>query len=318
VDSTGTPSDRITGGLMWTPSDLVFDHQESFGLALENLRELVEMTEPYPNFKAFSLNTARYTDSGANPLDALVFGLGELIEVIDKSGLDSGLIFRKMLVDVSVGEAHFGEIARLKSFRILISELATLYEIQLSAEDLILLCQTSCWSKSILDPNTNLIRQTYEAMAAVIGGGNLLWVKSLEEESADERERRIARNVSSILKEEAYLDKVQDPAAGSFFLGNLIGSITEHTKSKLEKLESDGGWLHAFNTGKIHSQVRRYREKIQTDLLEAKLSKIGVNKYPPSGKPASSPEFDLFEEKSFELNPTRASYLCEFDTFQEL
>jgi methylmalonyl-CoA mutase len=151
-------------------------------------------------------------------------------------------------------------------------------------------------------------------MAAVLGGANLVWVKPLQEDSADERERRIARNVSSILKVEAYLDKVQDPAAGSFFLDQMILRIVEFIQTKLQELESQGGWLAKLNSGGIHAQVRGYREKIQNELLESKLSKIGVNKYPSPQKPDSSTEFEIFEEKSSELKPARASYLCELQT----
>lgn len=317
VDRTGASPESLKGALLWSPSDLVFQQNEGFELGMESFRELVEMSEPYLEFKSFSLNTSRYTDTGANPLDALVFGIGELIEVIDRSGLDPELIFRKMIFEASVSDAHFGEIARLKSLRKLVCELAGLYGIHIQEEELVLFCHTSSWSKSILDPHTNLIRQTYEAMASVLGGANLIWVKSIQDSSEKEMERRIARNVSSILKEETYLDKVKDPAAGSFFLRNLVQKISEDIKSKLQDLESRGGWLHALQAGEVHTQVRSYREKIQTDLAESKLPKIGVNKYPPSEKLNQNAEFEVFEEKPFELKPTRASYLFELQTLNQ-
>ncbi|WP_332913378.1 methylmalonyl-CoA mutase family protein [Algoriphagus boritolerans] len=69
-----------------------------------------------------------------------------------------------------------------------------------------------------MDANTNLIRQTYEAMAAVMGGANGLWVVPIQQDKANELELRIARNVSSILIHESYLDKVADPTAGSYYL----------------------------------------------------------------------------------------------------
>ncbi|OYX09404.1 MAG: hypothetical protein B7Z16_18665, partial [Algoriphagus sp. 32-45-6] len=211
ADATGANPDQLSGGMLWTPSDLCYDQNESFGLALEILNELVEMTEPYPNFKAFAIQTSRYTESGGNPLDALVFGLGELMEILDKSGKQSQELFQKALLEASVGEVHFGEIARLKAFRKAVVSLAGLYQVLMKEEDVVLAVQTSHWSKSILDVNANLIRQTYEAMAGVLGGANLLWVKPLQEESATDLDRRIARNVSTILREESYLDKVQDP-----------------------------------------------------------------------------------------------------------
>ncbi len=317
ADSTETSPDLISGGLLWTPSDLVFEQDESFEIAIETFRELVEMTEPYFNFKAFSIKTSRYSESGANPLDALTFGIAELIEIIVQGDLEAKVVFQKMMIEASVGDSHFGEIARLKSFRILVSELASLYGLDVQTEDLVMLCQTSSWSKSVLDAHTNLIRQTYEAMASVLGGGNLIWVKPIQEEASTARGRRIARNVSSILKEEAYLDKVQDPAAGSFFLGNLIEKISTEVKTNLQVLESQGGWFAAVKAGDVQAQVRSNREKIQSELEDHKLSKIGVNKYPVSEKLDQNVKIEIFEEKPFELKPTRASYLFELQTLNQ-
>lgn len=314
ADSMIDSPDSLSGGLLWTPADLVFDQGENLGIALETLQELVEMAEPYKLFKSFSIKTSRYSESGANPLDAVVFGLGELIEILDKSQLDPAIVFTNLLIESSVGGSHFGEIARLKSVRVLVAEMAGLYGLSFLPEDVVMFCQTSSWSKSILDAHTNLIRQTYEAMACVLGGVNLLWVRPLQEEDATERDRRVARNVSSILKEEAHLDKVIDPAAGSFFLEELILKIQEEVKSGLRNLESDGGWLFALQSGTLHWRVRSSREKAQNELLEVKRTKIGVNKYAASDALKYNLEFEVFEEKSFQLNPTREAYLIELQT----
>ena len=306
--------DSLSGGLLWTPSDLVFDQGESLGIALETLQELVEMAEPYLQFKSFSVRTSRYSESGANPIDAVVFGLGELIEILDQSELEPATVFNNLLIETAVGDSHFGEIARLKSVRAVVAELAGLYGLSFLPENVVMFCQTSSWSKSLLDAHTNLIRQTYEAMACVLGGANLLWVRPLQEEVADERDRRMARNVSSILKEEAHLDKVIDPAAGSFFLEELIFKIQEELKSGLRKLETEGGWLFAVESGTLHQKVRSSREKAQNELIEVKRTKIGVNKYPASDGLKYNLEFEVFEEKSFQLNPTREAYLIELQT----
>ena len=124
----------------------------------------------------------------------------------------------------------------------------------------------------------------------------------------------MARNVSSILKEEAHLDKVIDPAAGSFFLEELIFKIQEELKSGLRKLETEGGWLFAVESGTLHQKVRSSREKAQNELIEVKRTKIGVNKYPASDGLKYNLEFEVFEEKSFQLNPTREAYLIELQT----
>ncbi|GAB2483842.1 methylmalonyl-CoA mutase family protein [Algoriphagus taiwanensis] len=314
VDRQSAPLDRIQGALLWSPSDLVFDQNEAFGLGLEVLEEIFEMTEPYPQFKAFALQASRYTESGANPIDGTIFILGELIEILDQSTQKPDFIFNKVLFEVAVGENYFGEIARLKALRQVLTQLAKLYQVELSEDQVCLLAKSAHWDQSTLDVNTNLIRQTYQAMSGVLGGCNWLWVLPLGEDQAGSRERRIARNVSAVLREEAYLDKVMDPASGSFFLENLQSQIEHEIREGLQNLESFGGWLRMLTDGVIHSKVRTERERVQEQVLEKNKSKIGVNIFPASEKLKNDMAFEFFEEKIHQLQPTRATYLFELQT----
>jgi methylmalonyl-CoA mutase len=301
----------IQGGILWSPSDLVFEQKQDLGLGVELLEELLELTEGYPNFKAFCIQTSRYTESGSNPIDALTFGLGELVEILDRVSCASKLVFDKLFLESSVGEHHFGEVARQLAFRQLVREFALLYQVELEEQELILFCQTSHWSQSILDVHTNPIRQTYQALSAVLGGANVLWVKPLEEENASIQERRIARNVSAILKEEAYLDKVQDPAAGSYFLENLVTDLVKETQASLTLLEQEGGWWKSCQTGVLQDRIKTHRAKIQRELLDKTRLKVGANAYAaPSSLTYNSP-FTPFVEAAHELKPTRATYLVE-------
>ncbi|MBC6366957.1 methylmalonyl-CoA mutase family protein [Algoriphagus sp. AK58] len=317
ADSTGTSPDLISGGLLWTPSDLVFDRDQPFGLGVEILSELLEMAEPYPAFKAFSVKTSRYSESGANPLEALVFGLGELIESLDRLFIDPKQVFSKVFFEASVGESHFGEIARMKALRKVACEMAGLYGLEIKEQEVLIFSQTSGWSKSLLDVNTNLVRQTYEAMAAVLGGANFLWVRPLQEENSSEMERRIARNVSTILREESHLDKVMDPSAGSYYLENLTSEMQRIIQAELQQLESRGGWEKSLTNGAIHSLVRKNREVIQIQVLENQTPKIGASKYPAPPSLQKNLELVPFEEKMHELKPTRATYLVELQTLTQ-
>ena len=317
TDGIGAPPESIQGGLWWTPSDLVFDQNESFGLGIEILSELLEMAESYPGFKPFCIKTSRYTESGGSPIEALSYGLGELIEWIDTLGEDPKVIFSNLFLEASISENYFGEIARMKAFRVGLSQISSLYSLDLKEEDVLLFCKTSQWSKSLLDGNTNLIRQTYEAMAAVLGGANWLSVEPMQGENSSEHDRRIARNVSTILRDESHLDKVMDSSAGSYFLENLTLEIGEILKNQLVKLEEKGGWTKALEAGEIHQSVRQQRAKLQNQVLQNQISKIGVNKYSTPDNHQLNPNWEHFEEKMFELKPTRASYLIELQTLAQ-
>ena len=317
ADQTGTDPEKIKGGLLWAPSDVVFDWNEPFGLGLEVLEELMEMSEPYPNFKPLTLKTSRYSEAGGDPVQAVVWSMGELIEILDSEQVSVDRLFQSILLEASIGESHFGEIARLRAFREAMSRLAATYDVQIPEEKWELIAQTAQWSKSVLDVHTNLIRQTYEAMAGVLGGANHLWVKPILEDDAGDLEQRIARNVSTILKEESYLDKVMDPTAGSFYIDSLTSTLVDILKKGLMDLVEMGGWQSILEKGLIHESVRSRRQAIQQAYLDGDFSKIGVNKYPASPVLQKNYSLDYFEEKSNELNPTRASYLVELKTLEK-
>ncbi len=318
VDQTGADASALQGGMLWSPADQVFDHQQDLGLGVELLEELLELTEGYPNFKAFCIKTSRYTEAGSHPLDALTFGLGELVEILDRVSFAPRVVFEKLFLETAVGEHHFGEVARQLAFRQLVQNFALLYQVAVEEQELFLFCQSAHWSQSIVDAHTNTIRQTYQALSAVLGGANLLWVRPLEEEHASTQERRIARNVSAILKEEAYLDKVQDPAAGSYFLENLVSDLVQETQTALTKLEQEGGWWKACQSGKVQDRVKAHRAKVQGALLDKSQVKVGANAYAAPASLSYNKPVPPFEEAAHELKPTRATYLVESVTLDSL
>jgi methylmalonyl-CoA mutase len=318
VDSTEADALSLQGGMLWSPADQVFDHQQDIGLGVELLEELIELTEGYPNFQAFCIKTSRYSESGSHPLDALTFGLGELVEILDRVSCAPRTVFENLFLECAVGEHHFGEVARQLAFRQLVQNLALLYQVEVEAQELVLFCQSAHWSQSILDAHTNTIRQTYQALSAVLGGANVLWVRPLEEEHASNQERRIARNVSAILKEEAYLDKVQDPSAGSYFLENLVTELIQETQTALTELEQEGGWWKACQSGKVQDRVKAHRAKIQGALLDKTQVKVGANAYAAPASLSYNKPLPPFEEAAHELKPTRATYLVESVTLDSL
>ncbi len=59
----------------------------------------------------------------------------------------------------------------------------------------------------------------------------------------------MARNTQAILKEEAYLDKVADPSAGSYYIESLTSSLVEHAWQYFLGIEEKGGYVKAFVSG---------------------------------------------------------------------
>src|SRR5690606_31591717 len=139
-------------------------------------------------------------------------------------GCDKEEVFRDLFLLTAVGSNYFMEIAKLKTFRVIGTQLALLYKVDLAPRDLHLFAESSYWSKCKTEPYNNLLRNTTEAMSAIIGGCNALIIEPHDKYSQSPQgfSKRMARNISSILKEECYFDKVIDPAAGSYYIENLV------------------------------------------------------------------------------------------------
>lgn len=317
AESIGVNETKLNGGMLWSPMDMLFDEGKSLDEAIRVLKAVIASSPKSRNFHSFHFNFCRYAEAGATGLDELIFGFGEMIEMIDQSGIDPLVFFEKSGIFTAVGDLHFPEIAKLKAIRFFASELASQYGIDGNPQDIFIFTKTSDWSKSTLDTYTNLIRQTYEAMAAVLGGASAIWVAPLQQERATELELRIARNVSSILVHESCLDKVADPSAGSYYLDFLVSRIMKKTKEGLQNLEAKGGWKSAFEKNQIQQNVRESRTKKQNEMLSGKASKIGVNKYPASTALKNDLDFIPLHEELKELKPSRASYLVELQSQSE-
>jgi methylmalonyl-CoA mutase len=142
-------------------------------------------------------------------------------------------------------------------------------------------------------------------MSAIIGGCNALSICAFDEtyQESDEFSRRISRNISNILKEEAYLDKVIDPSAGSYFIENLTFKLAEKSLELLREVENMGGIIKAFEQNFIQNEIKKNFEKSQHELLNNEKVMVGVNKFRNDETPFSNNEKSVVQttDLSFEL-----------------
>lgn len=315
LQQSDVQAEKLQGGILWSPTSAALqrgDVELDLPLAVEFLQSYGDL----PHFRPLTLNWAQYADSGATGLQELSLGLAELIELMDRlteqSSFTSELIFRNIGFYMSAGSDYFAEIAKLKAGRSLIAGLASLYSLTWASEQVPVLVATSRFTKSLIDPDTNLIRQTFEAMSGILGGANALLVEPF---GKGELNKRVARNVSSILKDESHLDKFMDPAAGAYFLDQLQGRLESEVKLEVQRLEAAGGWYTSFAKGQFQSEIRKERESAQNAILTKERIKVGVNKYTGESLSKEGSDFELIEEKELQLKPSRASYLLEKERF---
>ena len=118
----------------------------------------------------------------------------------------------------------------------------------------------------------NMLRTTTEAMSSVLGGTDSLTVNAFDEsfETPTDFGERIARNQQLLLKEESYLDKVVDPAAGSYYIETLTASIAKEAWNIFLTTEEKGGFVEAMKVGFVQDTINATAQKRDMDIANRK------------------------------------------------
>ncbi|MBX7092984.1 MAG: methylmalonyl-CoA mutase [Cyclobacteriaceae bacterium] len=141
---------------------------------------------------------------------------------------------KSITVSLPVGPDFFLELAKLKALRALL--------VENSAHNIFIHARSTAWVSQSFQPHGNLLKSTTAAMAAIAGGCDALTVYA--EQETDGMMNRIARNVSNILREESYLNKVADATAGSYYVDALTQQIIEQVRAKLTTVLNNQSLSH--------------------------------------------------------------------------
>ncbi len=282
---------------------------------IESFFNLIREYSHFNNFKVFHVSAQLYHNAGANIIHELSFTLSKLVEYLDlltDKGLKPDQLFNSLSFGFAFGRHYFFEIAKIKVFKALLIKIAAAYNHNLSASDIIIHAFTGSRSKSGLDINVNLLRNSTEAMAAILSGCDSLYVAPHDEIRKDnpkETFKRIALNVSSILREEVYLDKIVDPTLGTYYLDQVILEMEENVWDHFMNIEEHGSYSVLFQQGLLQQSIKKDEEESAALVTDRKDLFIGANTYQLIGE--SILEMAIAEEEGNYLFPKRLTHQIE-------
>lgn len=258
--------------------------------------EATRLTADSPQFRTVCASGDVFHNAGATATQELAFTLATLTDAYDSltdAGLTIDQLVPKTILSMSVGTSYFMEIAKLRALRVLWERFIAAYPLPpVPRPQPFIHARTSAFYDAATTPYTNLLRATTEAMAAAVGGCDALTVRPYDAVLGQQSEfsARIARNVSLLLKEESYFDKVADPSAGSYYIETLTHQLAEAAWALFGDVEQRGGFAKAFATGFIAEEIERaYRAKV--DAVRQGRVLVGVTKFRhdegSAGKPVS-------------------------------
>lgn len=191
----------------------------------------------------------------------------------------------------AVDTQFFQEIAKLRAFRVLWQAFSSAYGEE--APTIPLFTETSVRSYSKLDPYVNLLRAGNSTFASVLGGTDAHTVHPHDFlTEPDPSSRRIARNVQLVIKEEAHVSHVIDPAAGSYFIETLTKEYVEAAWSYFLEIEEAGGYSEVIKSGWLTDDIQAKWVEREKNVATRKQSLIGTNIYANPQEPVKDAKID--------------------------
>ena len=197
-----------------------------------------EFKERLPNFRI--INVPLKDELPAPEAVGLALAkMHEYIFILTKNGIDIREALLRVQFSAGVGTDYFLEIAKLRALRLLWPKVLAPYTDAVPPPFI----HTETKTTNTADVNTNMIRNATQGMAAIIGGANSLSINVTEGGERLPFLQHVARNVQLVLEHEGKLDKVADPAAGSYYIETLTHQIAEKAWEHFKTVESEEGYF---------------------------------------------------------------------------
>lgn len=296
------PLDKMSGFVNIDPVEIAARTGHWDEAKMYDLGELSRLTPP--QFKYMCVNANFYGACGASASTQLGLALAHLDFYLDAFG-EVGL--EQYWLALSAGTHLFEEMAKIRAMRLLWGRLLETYG--LPQVHLEIYAETGIQQQSALDVETNLLRAASAAFGAITGGADALQIRPYTAVlgAKDAEAERLALNQHYLFAYESFLDRVEDPAAGSYFIETLTQELCESAWGIAQEVREMGGILTALKSNWI-------QDKIWKEASEAAPSDyLGVNKFPavagfPEGFKPAAPVSRAVHQKQFaecEIEPLR-------------
>ncbi len=282
---------NINGSIEYDPLGQALLNQNSPGNDLKKElatteQLLLDKVKDLPLYRLFNISGNFASNAGASIPQELGIALAigsEYFAIGDDSGIPASVISKHMQMILGIGSNYFMEIAKIRAARLLWSTMLNTYDKDsLNEENIYIRSVPSLWNKTKMDPYVNMLRYTTEALSAALGGANSIgsFPFNMLTKKPGSFSNRIARNTQVILKNEAYIDKIIDPAAGSYYIENLTDAIAQQAWEFFKEIEKRGGFLKSLEEKFIQEELLKTQNKRKMNIANRKEILVGTNHYP--------------------------------------
>jgi methylmalonyl-CoA mutase N-terminal domain/subunit len=248
-------------------------------------------TENTPKWNPISISGYHIREAGSTAVQELAFTFANAIAYIE-SAVQSGLGVDQFAGQLSFFfNVHNDFLEEISKFRAARRIWAKIMKERFRANDprsmmLRFHTQTAGSTLTAQQPQTNVVRVSLQALAAVLGGTQSLHTNSLDEALAlpTEASARLALRTQQVIAFESGVTQTVDPLAGSFFIEQLTDEIEKRTWDYLSEVDRRGGTIRCIEAGYMQSEISSaaYLDQRRQDSGELKV--VGVNCFKEEGE----------------------------------
>ncbi len=279
--------DDFRGAIEFNPYKRLLRHGLNFPKCIsEEAMKVYKAVKDIKGIKCFMVDSFMLNNAGAYITQELGYALAwgaQWMDILTEAGLSPKEANARIKFNMGISSNYFMELAKFRAGRMLWAEIVKAYNpCCLDACKMHVHAVTSEFNQTIFDAHVNLLRSMTETMSAALAGVDSIETLpfDLQYKQPDEFSERIARNQQLLLREESHLDKVVDPAGGSYYIETLTASIAEQAWELFLETQEAGGFEALLTKGEIQGKVNESGIKRHTDVARRKEILLGTNQYP--------------------------------------
>ncbi len=243
-------------------------------------------THQVPQWNSISISGYHIREAGATAAQELAFTLADGFAYVQagiKAGLDVDAFAPRLSFFFNSHIDFFEEIAKFRAARrIWARHLKEKYGAKNPRSWMMRFhTQTAGCSLTAQQPENNIVRTAFEALAGVLGGTQSLHTNSMDEVLSlpTEKSVKIALRTQQIIAYETGVANTVDPLAGSYFVEAMTTRLEEEAEAYFQRIDEMGGVLEGIENGFFQREIAEASYRYQKELENHEQIMVGVNAF---------------------------------------
>ena len=260
-------------------------------------------SEHMPQFNTISISGYHIREAGSTAAQELAFTLADgfaYVEHAMAAGLDIDSFAPRLSFFFNSHLDFFEEIAKYRAARrIWAKRMKNKYGANNPRSwKLRFHAQTAGCSLTAQQPENNIARTGFQALAAVLGGTQSLHTNSMDESLAlpTEKAAEIALRTQQLIAFETGVANVADPLGGSWFVESLTDHMETEAEKYFEEIENLGGVIPAIEKGYFQREIAYAASEYQQKIDDKELIHVGVNDFIKEDEEIEIPLLEIGDE----------------------